>query len=437
MFKIGDFSKISRVSVKTLRYYDELGLLKPAHVDLFTGYRYYAIDQLPRLNRILALKDLGFSLEQTIRLLGDELSPAQMREILGMKQAELQQRVQDEQARLVRVEARLRLIEQEDSMSDYDVVLKRIEATTVASARKVAPTFGEAHLFKREVHSALEQHGITPIAASLNIYHHMGFLDRDMEIEVAAPVGAASSIDIALPSGERITSQVLPAVQIMACLTQQVTDDTITAAYNAMGMWIQSNGYRIAGPSREICQPLDQSDEVGAFLIEIQFPVEPENRLETAKAVLAPHDLARLSERSRQALQFARDEARAFGHPAIGVAHLLAGLVREGNSFAAHVLRDLGVTLDQARDAVTALVAAEAVLPHDLLLDEGSRHVVVLAAAEAKQRNHDYIGTEHILLALSSDTDATVAALWRHVGLAPARVQAQVEQMLRSQETGA
>src|SRR5689334_466134 len=107
MFKIGDFSKLSCVSVKTLRYYDELGLLKPAHVDRFTGYRYYSADQLPRLNRILALKDLGFSLEQTMRLLEDAMLPAQIREILLMKQAELYQHVQGEQARLVRVEARL------------------------------------------------------------------------------------------------------------------------------------------------------------------------------------------------------------------------------------------------------------------------------------------------------------------------------------------
>ena len=145
----------------------------------------------------------------------------------------------------------------------------------------------------------------------------------------------------------------------MACLTQPVTDDTIAEAYNAMGMWIQSKGYRIVGPSREICQPLDQGDNTGAFLIEIQFPVEHENRLETAKAVLAPHDLTQLTERSRQALQFAREEAREFRHPAISVAHLLAGLMRERNSFAAYTLRDLGVTLDQARDAVTALVASE------------------------------------------------------------------------------
>jgi effector-binding domain-containing protein len=315
-------------------------------------------------------------------------------------------------------------------MPEYDVVLKRIEAKIVVSARKVAPTFGEIHQFGREVHSVLQQQGITPIAPSLNIYHHMGFLDRDMEIEVAVPVAATSSIDIPLPSGERITSQVLPAVQVMACLTQHVTDDTITEAYNAMGMWIQSNGYRIVGPSREICQSLDQGDKIGAFLIEIQFPVEPENRLETAKAVLAPHDLTRLTERSRQALQFAREETRASGHPAISVVHLLVGLMREHNSFAAYVLRDLGVTLYQARAAVTALVASNSVQPHDLALDEGSRRVFVLAAEEAKQHSHDYIGTEHILLALASDADAIVAAFWRHVGITPAQVQTQVEQRL-------
>jgi hypothetical protein len=258
----------------------------------------------------------------------------------------------------------------------------------------------------------------------------MGLLDRDMEIEVATPVEAASSIDIPLPSGERIMSQVLPAVQVMACLTQQVANDTITEAYNAMGMWIQSNGYRIVGPSREICQPLDQSEKTGAFLIEIQFPVEPENRLETAKAVLAPQDLTRLTERSRQALQFAREETRACGHPAISAAHLLVGLVRERNSFAACVLSDLGVTLGQARAAVTALVAPDSVQPHDLALDEGSRRVFVLAAEEAKQHSHDYIGTEHILLAVTSDADAIATALWQLLGITPAQVRAQVEQML-------
>jgi DNA-binding transcriptional MerR regulator len=64
MFKIGDFSKISQVSIRSLRHYDEIGLFKPAHTDPFTGYRYYSADQLPRLNRIIALRTLGLSLEE-------------------------------------------------------------------------------------------------------------------------------------------------------------------------------------------------------------------------------------------------------------------------------------------------------------------------------------------------------------------------------------
>ena len=126
MIKIGDFSRLSQVSVKTLRYYDEVGLLKPVEVDRFTGYRYYSFDQLPRLNRVLALKDLGFSLEQIAQALDEGLTPDQLRGMLRLKRAEIQQRVEEEQERLARVEARLRQIEQEAMMSNYDVVIKKV-----------------------------------------------------------------------------------------------------------------------------------------------------------------------------------------------------------------------------------------------------------------------------------------------------------------------
>ncbi|HBK59780.1 MAG TPA: MerR family transcriptional regulator, partial [Firmicutes bacterium] len=93
MLKIGDFSRLSLVSVKTLRYYDELGLLKPSRVHDFTGYRYYTAEQLPRLNRILALKDLGLSLEQIGVLLNKEVSSEELRGMLRLKQAEVQGRI--------------------------------------------------------------------------------------------------------------------------------------------------------------------------------------------------------------------------------------------------------------------------------------------------------------------------------------------------------
>jgi len=95
VFKIGDFSRLSLVSVKALRYYDELGLLKPARVDEFTGYRYYSASQLTRLNRILAMKDMGLSLEQIALLLDKELTPDQIRGMLRLKQVELRQQLEE------------------------------------------------------------------------------------------------------------------------------------------------------------------------------------------------------------------------------------------------------------------------------------------------------------------------------------------------------
>src|SRR5512137_1867642 len=99
MIKIGDFSKLAHVSIKTLHHYDEFGLLRPVHVDRYTAYRYYEIGQMSRLNRILALKDLGFSLEQVAQLLDENLPTAELRGMLRMKQMELAGRVEEEDAR--------------------------------------------------------------------------------------------------------------------------------------------------------------------------------------------------------------------------------------------------------------------------------------------------------------------------------------------------
>ncbi len=126
MFKIGDFSKLAQISVKTLRHYDRLKLFEPAWVDRFTGYRYYSLDQLSRLNRILALKDLGFSLAQIQTLLVQDLPPEKLRLMMRTQQLDLERQVKNEQARLNRIEARLRQIDREGSLPAYDVVLSRL-----------------------------------------------------------------------------------------------------------------------------------------------------------------------------------------------------------------------------------------------------------------------------------------------------------------------
>ncbi|WP_201381743.1 helix-turn-helix domain-containing protein [Ktedonobacter sp. SOSP1-52] len=142
MLKIGDFSKLGLVTIKALRHYDELGLLKPARVDASTGYRYYAASQLTRLNRILVLKDLGLELQQIAQLLDQDVTPEQIRGMLRLKQVEFHQQVEEGKARLTRVEAWLRAFEQEAMMPPYDIVLKRVAPLRVAQVGFVAPNWG-------------------------------------------------------------------------------------------------------------------------------------------------------------------------------------------------------------------------------------------------------------------------------------------------------
>src|SRR5512136_506771 len=138
MIKIGDFSKLAHVSIKTLHHYDELGLLSPVQVDRYNGYRFYEVGQLSRLNRILALKDLGFSLEQVANLLKEDLPTAELRGMLRLKQMELAGLVEEEQARLWRVEQRLRQLEHEHNPLEAAVAVKEVPAQTVLLANVVA-----------------------------------------------------------------------------------------------------------------------------------------------------------------------------------------------------------------------------------------------------------------------------------------------------------
>src|SRR5512141_2439465 len=173
MFKIGDFSRLSQVAVKTLRYYDEIGLLKPREVDRFTGYRYYSASQLSRLNRILLLKDLGLSLDQIGRLLEDDLPPAQLRGMLKLRQAEIERSIEQEETRLARVAALLNQIEQENTvMSNYDVVIKKVAPVRIAAIRDVVANYSAQGELWGELGAYLAQHNVKAVAPCFTIDHN-------------------------------------------------------------------------------------------------------------------------------------------------------------------------------------------------------------------------------------------------------------------------
>jgi DNA-binding transcriptional MerR regulator len=184
MIRIGDFSKLSCVTVKTLRFYDEVGLLKPVQVDQFTGYRYYEHGQLPRLHRILALRDLGFSIESIGQLLEHELGAAQIHGMLLLRQAEIKQKVAEEEERLKRVTSWLSQIEQEEKVSEYDVVLKNVEPIRVASVRAVVPTPPDQGSLWGELEKYLAINKVHASGVCFSLYHDEEYKERDWDIEV-------------------------------------------------------------------------------------------------------------------------------------------------------------------------------------------------------------------------------------------------------------
>lgn len=237
MIKIGDFSKLSLVSVRMLRYYEEMGLLMPARVDPFTAYRYYSVDQLPRLNRILALKDLGLALEQIRQLLETGLPVERLRGMLVIKQMELQHELAEEQARLARVEARLRQIEHEDTMTTYEVIVKKIEAQTVASLRKTVPNPQDVgHMFE-VLFTTLGRHNVAPCGPSMAIWHDTEHKETDWDAEVAVPVQQA------FPAADGVQTVRLPPVETMACTIHQGSYEGFPQAYEALVGWIETNHY--------------------------------------------------------------------------------------------------------------------------------------------------------------------------------------------------
>ena len=270
MLRIGTFSRFSQVPVKTLRYYDEIGLLKPNHVDSFTGYRYYSFDQLSRLNRIVALKDLGLTLDHIAQMLEADLSTDEIRGMLRLKQTQLEEQMREAQEQLVRVEARLKLIDTEGKMPAYDAVIKTVESQQVAFIREIIPTQDKVGpILDRNfdgVANYIAEHGAKIAGPGIAIWHDDGPKDTNMDVEAALP------IDRPLTGNNSVKIYELPEEQ-MACVIYRGNFSGFPQAYEAVVTWIKSNGYRIIGSNREVYLQHDRSAPDNS-VTEIQFPVE-------------------------------------------------------------------------------------------------------------------------------------------------------------------
>ncbi|MEU1368565.1 MerR family transcriptional regulator [Streptomyces sp. NPDC005803] len=272
MFTIGDFARHGRVSARMLRHYDAVGLLRPARTDPATGYRSYEAAQLARLNRIIALKDLGFTLQQVRSVLDDEVGPKELRGMLLLRRAELEAAMAAAAARLAQVEARLRSIESEGHMSVDEVVIKSVPAVRVAELTGVAEGYGPdditpviGPLYDR-LFPLLEGAGVRPAGPGVARYEEApeggGAIVVHAGVTVSAPVG---------PLGDTgVTVVELPPFEA-ATIVHRGPMEAILPTAQTLARWIDAGGYRSAGYAREInleC-PADREQ----WVTELQEPV--------------------------------------------------------------------------------------------------------------------------------------------------------------------
>ena len=290
MLRIGEFSNLSRVSVKTLHHYDDIGLLQPAHIDAQTGYRYYEAVQLTRLMRIRALKELGFSLDDITLLLRPDLTEVERAPIVTRRREEQEKQVQTEQQRLLRLQ-RLAVTTEGETEGETDgeqaamrtaqlpIFYKPLPALRVASWRAPARARPEAQL-EQEITARflamaafLQAHNIRMTGAGVMLWHDAEWQEEVTDAEAATPIELP--LTSALPPHATIRASELPPIPLAACVTYRgsAQGGQAQAAYIALADGLQAQGFRLDGPRRDVTLHYDFL--TGDRVVEVQFPVAP------------------------------------------------------------------------------------------------------------------------------------------------------------------
>lgn len=274
MFRIGEFAQIAQVSTRQLRHYDQLGLLQPDHTDQRSGYRYYNIRQLQTLNRILALKELGLSLDQIRPLLDGDIPAAELRGMLTMRRAQVEQTLQAEEARLRHIESRIAEIDRQGRIEGYDVVVKSVAAAPLLALRQSFDGIEDVP----GVLCAIAEEGTKQIRAGLRdkliVVARNDTEDEKLDLEIGFTLTRPSNASLSLSGGGLLLAGELPAVPTMATIVRPGTNAASHSSFAAIGSWIDANRYEIAGPCREVfLEPFTSQSGFEKALVEIQFPV--------------------------------------------------------------------------------------------------------------------------------------------------------------------
>ena len=267
MLKIGEFSKLSRVSIRMLRHYDDIGLLKPAEIDQFTGYRYYREDQLLVMGRITALKDMGFALADIVRILEIYDDKDQLDSFLTAKQKELEAQAKETEYKMMLLGTARNRLRKEKNMS-FDVTVKMIPERYAATVHMIIPKYeDEAAAWGMMAECA------QPLVPADPCYAIAEFLDREYK-EENVEIVVSMAVKGQYRDTEHVKFKTLPAVKVASCIVKGPYEQ-MGEAYAAVVAWINENGYRNNGSMFNIYHvgPA-QTQNPDEYVTEVCFQVE-------------------------------------------------------------------------------------------------------------------------------------------------------------------
>ena len=267
MLKIGEFSKLSRVSIRMLRHYDDIGLLKPAETDDFTGYRYYREDQLIVISRITALKDMGFALADIVRILEVYDDKNKLDAFLTARQKELEAQAKETEYKMMLLETARNRLRKEKNMS-FDVTVKTIPERYAATVHMIIPKYEDEAAAWGMMAECTQ-----PLVPADPCYAIAEFLDREYK-EEDVEIMVSMAVKGQYQDTEHVKFKTLPAVKVASCVVKG-SYQQMGEAYATAVAWIRDNGYTISGPMFNIYHvgPADTRNP-DEYVTEACFPVE-------------------------------------------------------------------------------------------------------------------------------------------------------------------
>ena len=270
MLKIGEFSKLSRISIRMLRHYDEIGLLVPASTDDFTNYRFYSEAQLPIACRIIALKDMGFSLNSISEILNSYDDPQALARFLALKKTEMLEQAEDVNRRLLLLETTIERLRKDGTVMNYNVTLKELPERYVASVRKVIPSYDQEGMLWGTLMQETAPLNILDgdPCYTLAIFHDKEYKESDVDVEVQKSVRGSYK------DTENVIFKTVPPIQI-ASATYKGSYDKVGEVNEAVANWVKDNGYEFNGVSFFIYHVSPhETQNPDEFVTEVCYPVK-------------------------------------------------------------------------------------------------------------------------------------------------------------------